>query len=88
MNDTGMAAADELDALNTKDDFEPTVEVDIDMLEATIEALDTARELVARLEALKKHLDAAGAADQAEGLAVEVALTVETLAAQTAAGIA
>lgn len=85
---SGIAAADELDALLSAEDFEPATDVDTAVLDATIEALDAAREVVARLEALHLHLAAAKSADVAEGLAVDVALAVETLAALTAFGIA
>lgn len=78
MNYSGIAAADELDALNSRDDFEPSVEVDTAALDATIEALRGAKALVRTLEALRANLAAAGDADEATGLAIDV----QTIAAR------
>lgn len=87
MNTTGIAAADELDALLTRDDFEG--DVDVDLLDATIEALLQARAAVASLEALRQHL-AAGSTDarMTTGLAVDARIAVELLDAATAGVLA
>jgi hypothetical protein len=82
-NFTGIAAADELDALNTAGDFEPTTEVDTLLLDATMDAIIGARALLKRLERLEEHLRAGRDADAAEGLAIDVTLTAERLAAVT-----
>lgn len=83
LNTSGIAAADALDALNTKDDFEPSVEVDTVLLDATIDAARGARALLKRLERLEEHLRAGGDATEALGLALDVTLTAERLAAVT-----
>lgn len=69
---TGIAAADALDALLTKDDFEPAVDVDTAALDATIDALDAARALVAELERLHAHLAAGGDATTTVGLTIDI----------------
>lgn len=83
LNTSGIAAADALDALNTRDDFEPSVEVDTVLLDATIDAARGARALLKRLEWLEEHLRAGGDATEALGLALDVTLTAERLAAVT-----
>jgi hypothetical protein len=80
----GIAAADALDALLSKDDFEPAVEVDTAALDAALDALRGAQVLVARLDRLRAHLAAGGDAATAEGLAIDVRLTIERLDAVTA----
>lgn len=77
---SGIAAADDLDVLLTGDDFEPTVDVDTVALDATLEALTVAAVLTDRLEKLRVNLTAAGSAGEAEGLKIQVALTIEKLA--------
>jgi hypothetical protein len=84
MEYSGIAAADALDALNSRDDFEPSVDVDTDALDTTIDAIRGAQVLLARLEKLRSHLAAGGDAATAESLAVDVRLTVERLDAITA----
>lgn len=83
MNFTGIAAADELDALNTAADFEPAVEVDTVLLDAAQDAIIGARALLKRLERLEEHLRNGGDTDTAQGLALDVTLTAERLAAVT-----
>jgi hypothetical protein len=83
MHFTGIAAADALDALNTADDFEPTIQVDTVLLDATTDAIIGARALLKRLERLEEHLRSGGDAATAEGLALDVTLTAERLAAVT-----
>jgi hypothetical protein len=77
---SGIAAADELDALLTREDFEPAVEVDTVLLDATLEALLRARAAVASLEALRVHLEA-GSDDEVVtvGLSVDARVAVELL---------
>jgi uncharacterized Ntn-hydrolase superfamily protein len=85
---SGLAAADALDELLSKDDFEPEVEVDTVALDATLDAITGAKHLLVRLERLARHLAAAGDPATAEGLAVEVRLTIERLDAITAGTLA
>jgi hypothetical protein len=86
---SGLAAADALDELLSKDDFEPTVEVDTAALDATLEALTEARELVRRLTALKTLLAAGSTDDEARiGLGVDVRVSIETLDAITVGTVA
>ena len=82
---TGLAATDALDDLLSRDDFEPAVEVDVTALDAAIDALDQARELVARLEQLRTHL-ASGVVDfeTRVGLGYDVRELVESLDAYSA----
>lgn len=75
----GIAAAADLDALLSSDDFAPSHEIDTDSLDATIAALEEARALVANLEALRAHLAAAGDDSTATGLAIDVHASSERL---------
>lgn len=68
----GIAAADDLDALLTAGDFEPTVDVDTAALDAALDALRGTKALAKRLEALVAHLSAGGDADTATGLTIDV----------------
>jgi hypothetical protein len=79
-NFSGIAAADELDALLTRDDFEPAVQVDTVLLDDTLEALLRARAAVAALQALAGHLQA-GSDDELTtvGLSVDARVAVEQL---------
>jgi hypothetical protein len=84
INYTGLAAAEALDALLTRDDFEPEQDVDTVALDATIEALAAADAVIAALTELRKHLADGGDADTARGLSVDARLAVETLDGLTA----
>lgn len=87
MPDTaGIAAVDELDALLTAEDFEPTADVDTIALDATLAALDATDVLVARLIALRDRLADGDA--ECTLLAIQVANAVESVAHIVAAGIA
>lgn len=79
-NFTGIAAADELDELLTRDDFEPAVQVDTVLLDDTLEALLRARAAVAALRALAAHLEG-GSDDEllTVGLSVDARVAVEGL---------
>jgi hypothetical protein len=79
MNYSGIAAVDELDALNSKDDFEPAVDIDTAALDATIDAITAARTLLASLEALHGHLTGGGDTDTTVGLTIEVHTGAEHL---------
>lgn len=76
----GLAAVDALDELLTRDDFEPAVQVDVELLDNTLEALLRARAAVAALDALRVHLEA-GSDDELTtvGLSVDARVAVELL---------
>lgn len=86
-NLTGLAAGALLDGL-TASDFEPEVEIDTEALDATIEALAAARELVARLQGLGRHLAAGGDAETARGLGFDVRVQIEVIDGLTAGVLA
>lgn len=81
---TGIAAADALDALNSRDDFEPTHDIDTVALDTALDARTGARALGKRIDALVAHLSAGGDTATAEGLKVEIRMIVEKLDAITA----
>lgn len=80
----GIAAAADLDALLSKDDFEPSTDVDTEALDTALDARTGARALTKRIETLIGHLSAGGDATTAQGLQIEIRMIVEKLDAITA----
>lgn len=83
LNYSGIAAADELDRLNSADDFEPSHDIDTIALDAIPEALAEAARLVEALLALQANLVAGGDAGTAAGLKLDVRLATGALGALT-----
>lgn len=77
----GIAAAADLDALLSHDDFEPAQDVDTIALDALPAAIADAARLTEALLALQAHLAAGGDADTAAGLKLDVRLATEALGA-------
>lgn len=80
----GIAAAADLDALLSHDDFEPAVDVDTVALDVLPDAIADAARLTEALVALQAHLAAGGDADTAAGLKLDIRLASEALMAHAA----
>ena len=80
----GIAAAADLDALLSKDDFEPSTDVDTAALDTALDARTGTRALARRLDALIAALSAGGSGEATEGLQIEIRMIVEKLDAITA----
>jgi hypothetical protein len=84
MNYSGIAAADDLDRLNSADDFEPATDIDTVALDATLDAITEADRLVAALAAVRDALASGADATTVAGLSLDVHLAMDALGMLTA----